>query len=386
MSKLKIGTEVSFKGYTELEEGQKPVFTKGDKLKITKVIDEETFEATSLENPKLKDSVFEDEVEVSDATEEAAAPKGKAKTKAAKEAPAAEAAAPKIKKGAKKAAPAEAPPAEATAKGKGKAKVKGTAKPKAAPKPVEELEILPPEAYTQAVQKVTKSATAALKAAKSLVDKIGQDFWTLGGILSFIRRNKSYKTITDEGGELLYDGKLGFAKYAENELQLAYRKAMYYIEIYEAFAPLGIDESRLLAIGWSKAKELSNVVDKKNVNKWLDKAEEMGREDLQAEIKTSMVKAGEKGTGSVLPPEQRTKMTKFTFKLFEDQGNVALEALSQAKEAVDGDDNAAFAHIASEWLSLNSGDASTIPIDEAFKLLENRYSLDEVKKYAKRYK
>ena len=355
MSKIKIGSVVTFNGYENLDEGQDPVFEEGDKLKITKVIDDETYEATKVNDSKTKDSVFVEEVTLDESSEDSAP-------------------LPKIRKG--KASDEEAPPADNGKKAK-VAKVKEKKVPKAPAE--EELEVLPADSYSEGVQKVIKSDNSALKAAKSLVDKIGENFWTLGGVLSFIRRHKSFKTLKDEEDNLLYDGKNGFANYVDTELGIQYRKAMYYIDIHEKFAPLGIDETRLLSIGWSKVKELTNVVTSKNVEKWLKKAEELGREDLQAEISTSRVKAGERG--EVDPSAKTVKMTKLTFKLFEDQGKVALEAIEQAKEACGGDENAAFAHIVSEWLSLNSGDAAAVSIDDAFTTIENRYGLNEVKKY-----
>jgi hypothetical protein len=359
----KEGDTVTFKGYAQLEDGQEPIFTAGEQVRIVTVVDAETFQCVSLTDPKKTDSAFDTEIApASDtAAAETTAPANGGKVK--------------LKKGAAP-APADAPPAEGKKPKSTKEKAKAKAK---AEKKEDELQPLAPEAYDAETRKVIKTDASALKAAKSLAEKIKETFWTLGGVLSFIRRHKSYATI-EVDGVTPYSGKQGFAQYVEAELDTHYRKAMYYIEIYETFAPLGISEEQVLALGWSKAKELCGVVNAKNVEKWLKKANELGREDLQAEIKSVRVKAGDTGTTD---PGETAKATTFKFRLFEDQGQVVQEALKAASAVIGDDDlNKAFAHIATEWLTLQGGSAK-VGIEQAFAALENSYGLAEVSGYAR---
>ena len=356
---------VIFGGYSQLEEGQAELFSKGDTLKVISVVDAENFQCVKANDESVTDTVFDTEI--------AKAPKGHkipAKDEEGTEAPEK---APKLKKGS---APADEPADETPAKGKkAKAEKEVEVDPSTIPLPI--------ESYDADTQKVIKSDASALKAAKALTHTIAETFWTLGGVLSFIRRHKSYETL-QVGDEQPYAGTLGFSKYCEDELDLHYRKAMYYIEIYETLAPTGVDVDRIIALGWSKAKEITGVVTKKNAEKWIAKAEKLNREDLQAEVKTAKVKAGT-GTEDVTPAEETAKVVRYKFSLFEDQGNVANEALAKAKETLGSEDlNAAFSHIMTEWLTLQGGSAS-LPIDEAMTALEQTYSLKTVSAYAKKH-
>lgn len=355
---------VIFGGYSQLEEGQKELFAKGDTLKVISVVDAENFQCVKANDDSVTDTVFDTEIEK--------APKGHKIPAKAEEEPEVETKAPKLKKGS---APVDEPAAE----------VKG----KKAKAEKEEVEVdpstvpLPIESYDADTQKVIKSDASALKAAKALTHTIAETFWTLGGVLSFIRRHKSYETV-QVGDESPYAGNQGFAKYCEDELDLHYRKAMYYIEIYETLAPTGVEVDRIIALGWSKAKEITGVVTKKNAEKWIAKAEKLNREDLQAEVKTAKVKAGT-STEDVTPTEETAKVVRYKFSLFEDQGNVANEALTKARETLGTEDlNAAFSHILTEWLTMQGGSAS-LPIDEAMKALEQTYSLKTVSTYAKKH-
>ena len=375
---FQVGQILEFKGYTSLSEGQEEILEAGAIVKVVEVQEDDSYFVALLSDAGVVDSAFDTELEATPASTKAEADFNKP--------------APAPKKGKK--APAatkpkgKAPGTKSQTKVERAEKVVAKIEKKEAKEAGEELEVLPPDAYSESVRKVTKTGASALKAAKGLVEKIGGDFWVLGGVLSFIRRNKSFLGMKDGAGAPLYDGNKGFASYVLAELGMEYRKAMYYIQIHETFAPLGIDESRLSGIGWSKVKELTYVVDEANVNDWLDRAEEMGRDDLKAEIKTSLVKAGEHGTGVTAPSGEKVAMTKLAFRLFADQGTVAVEALEAAKIAIGSeDDNAAFAHILSEWLSMNS-EVAPIPLEAAIETLEGRYGEEEVAafcegKYAK---
>ena len=361
------GDIVTFKGYAQLEDGQEPIFAEGEQVRIVTVVDAETFQCVSLTDPKKTDSAFD--TEIAPASEIAPVAESVAESTTAK------AGKLKLKKGAAP-APVDAPPAEGKKPKSTKEKAKAKAK---ADNQEDELQPLAITDYDSETQKVIKTDSSALKAAKSLSEKIKETFWTLGGVLSFIRRHKSYSTI-EVDGVTPYSGKQGFAQYVEAELDTHYRKAMYYIEIYETFAPLGISEEQVLALGWSKAKELCGIVNAKNVDKWLKKAMELGREDLQAEIKSVRVKAGDTGTND---PGETAKATTFKFRLFEDQGQVVQEALKAASSVIGDDDlNKAFAHIATEWLTLQGG-SSKVDIATAFQSLENSYGLADVSGYAR---
>lgn len=377
--------EVIFRGYEDLEEGQESFFEKGDILVIDEVADRDTYIAFLRDDPSVMDQVFASEIkllhpqesqEKDDVEEdpvfetvaieadedETSKPKNTKKAAAKKQIAKKVAAKKNISKG--------------TAKQKS-APVKEPAKQKAAPVKDHELAPLDINVYSEEVRKLVSTDTSALDAAKSLSDKIQNTFWDLGGVLSFIRRNKSYQQI-EKNGENPYMSNEGFAKYAEEELGIGYRMAMYYIDIYESFSKCGLkDPSLVLAIGWSKAKEVTRVITPDNYEEWVDIAKESTREDLCASVKETRVKLN-KGEDNTI-----VKKTAFKFQVFQDQATMVVEALGEAKAVIDTEDlNAALVHICTEWLSMNGGNRNT-SIDDAMLSLEQTYGLNEVSQYVR---
>lgn len=345
----------TFTGYTGLEDGQEPVFTAGESIRVVTSFDEATagwlFQGFATDGTKRNDTLFEgefDEVlpQVTLATD--------ANLPVAEE-PVAKVAKVKAVKAVKK--------------------VKEEVKAKEV-KAKEAKTIKKADTLISVVQNNVTGDTEsdraqdALRTALSLSNRINETFWSLGGVLSYIIRNGCHKTITDENGNFKYAGKNGFAEYVEKELDTHYRRAMYYIEIVEAFAPLGIDESKLLELGWAKVKELTRVVTIDNVNEWLDTAKTMTREDLVASVKESLVASNN-------DTPQMSKMVTFKFRLFEDQGQVATQALAHAKAmSGESEDNAAFAYILQEYLML--ANVKTLSLEESLEQIFNQFGEEAV--------
>ncbi len=74
-------------------------------------------------------------------------------------------------------------------------------------------------------------------------------------------------------------GKRGFEDYIEKELGVKYRKARYLINIYDYFTALGIDETKLGQMGWSKAKELVGKATKENFDELVEFANNHTRDE-----------------------------------------------------------------------------------------------------------
>ena len=321
---------VRFKGYTALESGEAPIFQEGENVNID--INGQAFAA---DGSGRNDTLFNDEWE-NLPTEVEATPE----------------------------VVAEATPVKKlVVKAKKAAKVEDTVE-----EPKTEVKVW--AGFKPLASTTDEVNNEALRTAQSLSNRINETFWSLGGVLSYIIRNKCHQTIRDEQGELKYAGKNGFAEYVEKELDTHYRRAMYYIEIVEAFAPLGIDENRLLELGWAKVKELTRVVNPENVDQWLTSAKSLTRDDLVASVKQSMVASSNE-------PRSMSKMVSFKFRLFEDQGEVALTALNQAK-ATSGemDDNAAFAYILQEYMMFDNSAPKSL--EDSVQQLINQFGLEAV--------
>lgn len=369
----KQGDVAVFAGYADPNIAEADQLLKpGDRVTIISKDKEGAMAAVPIvgdgEDKRDGDTVFEDEIvtvdewtaridaakgvtqtevvdpEVAADAEAAAAPsKGKGKVKEA------------VKKIAEKKTKEAAPEPVAEVKAKGK-----KAKAEAAPAPVEnepeELEIH----HSSSVQTLLAEKDA-LEAAKELVNRAEETEFTLGGVLAHIQREGIHQ-------KLGYAGKRGFEDYIEQELGVKYRKARYLINIYEYFTQLGIDETRLGSIGWSKAKELVGVATKENFDDLVQFAQDNTRDALIEHIRTEYVDAGEEGE------QARVKRTILKFALFEDQANTVTRALDAAK-AQQGSDNAdaALEFICAEWSLMSQNNETTI--EEQIELLQARFGV-----------
>jgi len=403
-----------FKGYAQpLEAGQTPILTEGQPVKVVRFEGEENVIVVLVDDDgnevmgedgktPVSDNLFPDELEAAEMDEDEPQVEGEAAetdgaaddfTEATEEELAAQTVRPKTepepepeaapakpagrKPRAKKteAAPAEAAPAEAAPaeaeKPKGRVRAKAADAPAATETKAEapKTEIKP----TQVVEiKDMASVTAeleaeggdALKAAKALVDRAEQTDFTLGGVLRNIHETGSFKTLG-------YDGKRGFDDYVEQTLGIASRKARYLIAIYTKFAMLGIDETKLNEIGWSKAKELARVPDadlKKDFNKLVKKANDGTRDDLITHIKTKY---------EVVTRGEQVQLKAFSFRLAEGDAHTAEEGLKEACTAIGEQDmNKAFVHIVGEWRGGTAG--AELTLEESVELLVAKFGIQSM--------
>ena len=207
----------------------------------------------------------------------------------------------------------------------------------------------------------------ALKAAKALVSKAEQTDFTLGGVLRHIHETGAFKSLG-------YDGKRGFDEYVEKVLGIQSRKARYLMTIYTKFAMLGVDESRLEAIGWSKAKELARIDEaelKKDFNKLVKYAEGHTRDELIDHVKTKYVVTTRGG-------EDRVKLVDFKFRLAEEDATTATEALKEAGIAAGaGDDlNTAFAYLCGDWR--NTGTGQDLDLEGSLEMIAAKFGLTKI--------
>ena len=208
--------------------------------------------------------------------------------------------------------------------------------------------------------KVTKSVATeisndsddAIVAAKRLIETAEKTYYTLGGVLAVISRDKLYAQVK-VNGEFPYAGNKGFEAFCEDHLNVRYRKAQYLINIYESFTQAGLTEAKIGSIGWSKAKELVSIlaVEPQNADKWIETAKEGSTAEVAEAVKARLTKIGAKTHGNT----KTVRTVTCKFKLHEDEGQVVEQAIKLAKEQADTDDDSqAFAHIIKEWLLFQS--------------------------------
>lgn len=352
----KQGDLIEFLGYSE--EVDDPMFTKGDILVVHSAKEDgDDVKVTARLNDGDKDGPLEtlympDEAKMATA-------KGKATKESA----------PSKKTKAKAAEPEEEEFDEDEEQEEEKAPAKKTSKSKAvAPKAKSAPARTKDEAeeeemeHSASVKKLIKKGDM-LEAAKSLVNQASQSYFNLGGILAEIHRTKAYAA---KG----YEGDGAFEDYINTELGIEYRKAMMLVKIYKVFSKLGVDEARLISIGWTKASAIAAYMPAdsslEDFEAMIDGAEEYTRDELISTIKDSYV-------GSAASTD-RVKRVKYTFTAFADEAEYIGQSLSKAMEMTgDEDVGEAFKYIIRDWAA--NADGVDISVEDAIKVVEKRFGV-----------
>lgn len=208
----------------------------------------------------------------------------------------------------------EKSPAAAAAE-KAKATSKAKAKPAAKAAPSKDDVIL-----SIAKEVETASREIAVERVSALMEDVELNYFQIGGFLARIQDESWWSE----------NGAKSFREYLEKELGFAYRKSMYLVQIYKNLVNAGVSWEHIKSIGWTKMKEISDLINSDNVEDWVAKAKDMTVLQLIAYVKS--VKLGdsdpsEKGGKS----EASHAITTMTFKLHPDQRDVVEQALDTAK-------------------------------------------------------
>lgn len=163
---------------------------------------------------------------------------------------------------------------------------------------------------------------AALSLVSELSENIDYNYFQLGGVLSTIQSKGWYH----EAG---YDS---FKEFVAKEYGLGPRKALYLVSIYNGLVDSGVAWNKVKHLGWTKLKELANVITPDNVDHWVGVAENSTVLQLLEAIKGANT-AGDSGSSSDDAEGQPTSnVTTMTFKVHTDQKETVRQALDKAKE------------------------------------------------------
>lgn len=346
------GTKFKFKGYEALQEGQVAIFAAGDTVVIAETpADQKSFDdggaKIQSEDGSKVDVAFDTELEA------IAAPA--ARTRAKPAAAPATAAAP-VAGAAKLAKPK-------TAAGKKAAGTKPAkeAKPKAVKAEKEPVATVRTEALTA----VLAETPDVLEAIEGLQDTIEQSFFNLGGLCSIVLHEGLYKT--------QYPDKGGFVQWCEEVMNMGKRKVYTLINMYVKTTAAGFDEKELTNLGWTKARALSQYMDKKDYTEKEYKedikyAEKHTRDELEKHLEKKYVKATVAGTAGkasgTTPAETVARVTFGKFTIHGEAGEAITAAFKRAAEIAESDDpNKAFEQIVTDWASLTDGVPMTLEME-----------------------
>lgn len=159
---------------------------------------------------------------------------------------------------------------------------------------------------------------AAFEMVPMLIDSVDFSYFKLGGVLSVIQDNGWWEDDADT-----------FKSFIEDNFGLHYRKAMYLINIYDKLVEAGISWDKVSGLGWTKLKDLADILTQENVDEWAERAANLTSLNLQAAVKA--FKAGELNTDGTTNPDS-SGVTTVTFKVHPDQKETISQAIEQAME------------------------------------------------------
>ena len=177
----------------------------------------------------------------------------------------------------------------------------------------------------------------AFEIVPSLIESVDFSYFKLGGVLSAIQDNEWW---VGHGAS--------FKEFIPEKFGLHWRKGYYLIKIYDGLVEADISWSKVSGLGWTKLKELADILTQENVDEWVAKANNMSV--LQLIVAVKAFKANDKGlsTEGTTEPDSSGVST-ITFTVHPDQKETIKQAIEQALEETDSD----FKGVALEAICLN---------------------------------
>ena len=166
------------------------------------------------------------------------------------------------------------------------------------------------------IENITKEA--AFEMVPGLIESVDFSYFKLGGVLSVIQDNGWWEGEADS-----------FKAFIPERFGLQYRKAMYLINIYDSLVEAEIPWHKVSGLGWTKLKDLADILTKENVDEWAELAANLTSLNLQAAVKA--FKAGELDTDGTTAVDT-SGVTTVTFTVHPDQKETISEAIEQAME------------------------------------------------------
>lgn len=194
---------------------------------------------------------------------------------------------------------------------------KKAAKGKAVVVAAQDGEVVGPDVLQDMVHEIENmKETEALELVDSLNEQSEVTFFKLGGVLSVIISNQWFSP---------YDN---FRDFVEKKHGILYRRAMYWVDIYQRLSSCGVQWHQVSKIGWTKLKEIAKVINADNVEDWVALAAQNNTINLIEMVKATLTKDTPK---AIEDQASKTVMSK-TFKMHEDQKVTIEAAIEKAKE------------------------------------------------------
>lgn len=214
--------------------------------------------------------------------------------------------------------PAEEPAPEPAPEEPAPEKAKLPAKKKAPAKQAkQDIEVPGEDALSDLVHEIeTLKEDEARHMVSTLSNETDMTLFKLGGVLSLIQANGWFTPYAS------------FREYVEKEVGLHYRKATYWCAIYNHLAESKVPWEKVKSIGWTKLKEIAELLTIDNVDEWAAIAKSQTTLQLIETVKASK----QKDSPKALEDQASKTVTTITFKVHEDQKETVKAAIAKAKD------------------------------------------------------
>lgn len=224
--------------------------------------------------------------------------------------------------------------------------------------PVDQIEVL-------VSQIESLSRDEALSRFVDLLNGVDYNYVQIGGVLAVIRDNEWWD---GEGFD-------NFADFVEQKLGMAYGKAIHLVKIYTSLVESEIPFSAVEDIGWTKARVICAVLNKSNVDHWVELARKLTTVQLKEEVKKAIAKAkGDLAEAIGEDPATVSDLTTMTFKVYPGQKETIRTALDSAKAAASTEADS----VALEALALNFLSGGKVTTTSSLKKVMQQYTPQDV--------
>jgi len=163
-----------------------------------------------------------------------------------------------------------------------------------------------------------------------------------------------------------------FEEYTTKELGIEYRKAMYFVQVGDMVNAYGQNiKDSLESLGWTKVKDLARILNKDNLEEWLNLASSMNAKELQKAVADAL-----SGSGVDNPPD---KITTITLRCDSSAASIILDAINEAKKTTETSDIvSAIEYICLDWMETkgeSTGSIEKTSIEDMIKFMERLYGV-----------
>lgn len=161
-----------------------------------------------------------------------------------------------------------------------------------------------------------------------------------------------------------------FREFCDAELGMHYRKALYLVDIWDKVKSLNLSRAKVEKLGWTKMKDIAQVVTAENAAEWMEKAVKMTSRELNEAVKVS--RSPDRAAGGTVP-----HITTMNLKMSEAETRVIMEAIEEAKKLTNSDNTVvAVEMICQDWLESKGVAPQRTSLEDHVAWMQNVYGVD----------